>query len=348
MNRLRDRDSIITSEGIIFRVYGYSHPMEGYICDPEYAPSGIYSSDNPRAFREGRTRTYFKFFEHDGLMFILERYPQYQVYVKPLNRRMVGVPSDLMQYTTRPQMALQRLLEHPERDELSSSLNELIKILCSQSTLTPLDFGVFGSLQHGFYHPQYSDIDLVVFGRNATKKLVKLLNDLYRSSDFLTNEFENPQTKRSWIFQNYTYQQYIQHQREKLVYGILHRNAWKRKFEFEPVRLYNEIRDKYKQTLQIEPRGWIKVKARITDDTESFFMPSVYDVNLEEILKGPKKYDVKKVVSFMEEFRMQSRKDDIVIIEGNLEEVITENEQFSQITLTYGERYYEQAMFVID
>ncbi|MEM1550917.1 MAG: hypothetical protein QXX56_04210 [Candidatus Bathyarchaeia archaeon] len=47
--RLRDRDAIITPEGLIFRVLGYSHPSNGYICDVEYAPSEIYRSSNPKA-----------------------------------------------------------------------------------------------------------------------------------------------------------------------------------------------------------------------------------------------------------------------------------------------------------
>jgi len=37
--RLRDRDAITTKEGLIFRVYGYTHPLDGFVCDLEYAPA---------------------------------------------------------------------------------------------------------------------------------------------------------------------------------------------------------------------------------------------------------------------------------------------------------------------
>ena len=37
--KLRDRDAIQTAEGLIFRVFGYSHPKDAYICDAEYASS---------------------------------------------------------------------------------------------------------------------------------------------------------------------------------------------------------------------------------------------------------------------------------------------------------------------
>jgi len=35
--RLRDRDAIISKEGLIFRVFGYNHPEKALICDAEYA-----------------------------------------------------------------------------------------------------------------------------------------------------------------------------------------------------------------------------------------------------------------------------------------------------------------------
>jgi ubiquinone/menaquinone biosynthesis C-methylase UbiE len=48
----------------------------------------------------------------------------------------------------------------------------------------------------------------------------------------------------------------------------------------------------------------------------------------------------------MEEFRQQAHKDEIVFVEGNLEEVISPDKSFHQITLTYCPRYYEQVLKV--
>ena len=69
---LRDRDAVITAEGIIFRVYGYTHPPEAYICDVEYAPSSIYVSTDPRALRDGGEEIYYKFYADGGLRFVRE------------------------------------------------------------------------------------------------------------------------------------------------------------------------------------------------------------------------------------------------------------------------------------
>jgi CTP:phosphocholine cytidylyltransferase-like protein len=48
----------------------------------------------------------------------------------------------------------------------------------------------------------------------------------------------------------------------------------------------------------------------------------------------------------MEEFRQQAQKDEVIIVEGNLEEVTTPRETCYQITLTYCPRYYEQVLKV--
>ncbi|MEM2454354.1 MAG: hypothetical protein QXL85_01775 [Candidatus Bathyarchaeia archaeon] len=89
--RLRDRDAIITPEGLIFRVLGYSHPSNGYICDVEYAPSEIYRSSNPKAFRSDGKTVFYKFYGDEGWRLLSERYPKYMLDYRPLGRRVIGV-----------------------------------------------------------------------------------------------------------------------------------------------------------------------------------------------------------------------------------------------------------------
>jgi len=49
----------------------------------------------------------------------------------------------------------------------------------------------------------------------------------------------------------------------------------------------------------------------------------------------------------MEEFRMQAKKGEKVLVEGNLEKVVDGTNMYHQITLSYGPRYYEQTLKVI-
>jgi len=67
-----------------------------------------------------------------------------------------------------------------------------------------------------------------------------------------------------------------------------------------------------------------------------------------EVSSGPREaLEVQRVFSFMEEYRQQAQKDEVVIVEGNLEEVMSPTEQFHQVTLTYCPRYYEQVLKVL-
>ena len=65
-------------------------------------------------------------------------------------------------------------------------------------------------------------------------------------------------------------------------------------------------------------------------------------VKVKNILKGPKIFNIKRIISYMEEFRMQIKKGEVAIVEGNLEKIIDGTNRYHQITLSYGPRYYEQ------
>jgi predicted nucleotidyltransferase len=85
------------------------------------------------------------------------------------------------------------------------------------------------------------------------------------------------------------------------------------------------------------------------DDSEAPFMPSIYHVEAVKIVEGPRVEDLRRVVSYLEEFRMQAWRGETVYAEGNLERVETRGgEGFHQITLTYGPRYYEQVLKVAE
>lgn len=161
--KLRDRDAIITKEGLVFRVLGYSHPPNAYICDAEYAPAEIFKSDNPKAFRNKRQHVFYKFYEDEG---------------------------------------------------------------------------------------------------------------------------------------------------------------------------WEEISNTYDFETRIVQSGWTKMLARVVEDRDAPFIPSIYGVEPLKVLNRTRNaIEARRVISYMEEFRMQARKDETIYVEGNLEEVITPKGNFYQIAL---------------
>jgi predicted nucleotidyltransferase len=351
--KLRDRDAIVTSEGIIFRVYGYNHPPNAYVCDPEYAPDSVYKTTIPRAVRKASKgkEVYYKFYFDQGLRFVKKNYPKYTIQYEPLQTRLVGVKQEHIKEVRRPQQRFQYLMANPPKDMLIESLQTLFATLKARTTLPKNHFGVFGSLLHGFHHPAYSDLDLVVYGRKNHEKLQKLLQQLYEEKNsILKNEFADEKAieGKHWRFRNYTPKEYVWHQQRKLIYALFKSRSTKRtiKTELEPVRGWDEIDNEYDAEQRITREGWIKAQARITADEDAPFMPSIYPIELLKTTRSTKPDNIRRILSYVEEFRMQAKKDEKVIVEGTLEKITTPNDSFHQITLSYGANYYQQVLKV--
>jgi predicted nucleotidyltransferase len=350
---LRDRDAIQTREGLIFRVFGYSHPKDAYVCDAEYASSQIFQSSDPRAPRTGRSELFYKFYNDEGMKLIAENYSQYLIFHEMLGVKIVGVPQSAIMEARKPPERLQELLKAGPTDPLLLAMERVLNIALTNTGLKNSDFGVFGSMLHGFHHPKYSDIDLTIYGKAENAKMCQTMAELYSDiSSGLRNEFESEDAMKgkTWRFKNFDVKDFVWHQRRKMIYGLYDDTADSGrviKAEFEPVKAWSEIKSEYNPQTRIKQKGWVKIKACITADDEAPFIPSVYGIAPLEILSGPKEaLEVVRVFSYMEEFRQQAKKDETVVVEGNLEEVQSPTGSFHQITLTYCPRYYEQVLKV--
>jgi predicted nucleotidyltransferase len=341
--KLRDRDAIVSREGLILRVYGYDHPREGYVCDVEYAPSTLYTSPVPKAIRSRGDAVFYKFYEDAGLKFVETRYPQYRVYHEPLQTWLVGMPRDRIAQVRLPGRTLQRLLVDEPADELLRTLHTVLETIVETSTLRVDDLGVFGSLLHGIHHPQFSDIDLVVYGRAALRELRRLLAGLYRDAHQFVNEFDTAWDKTTWRFTRMTLAEYGWHQRRKRIYGVYTSRARPIMVEFEPVKRTGEDVDEYDTATRIERVGWVEATGRVVGDADAAFMPSIYQVELDDTSRR-RAESVTRIVSYVEEFRMQVQRDERFTVAGHLERVTTRRKTTHQITLTYGSNYFDQVL----
>jgi predicted nucleotidyltransferase len=350
--RLRDRDAITTNEGLIFRVLGYSHPSKAHICDAEYAPAEHFKSDNPKALRTQEQHVFYKFYEDEAWKFLRDKFPKYLIHHDMIGKKTIGVNQNDIKKVRKPDEELARLIKTKPTDELATALHNVLRSVTEQSDLPVKDFGVFGSVLQGFHHPQFSDLDFVIYGKENTQKLRETLQDLHSESlSSFKNEFETGQSinGKQWHFKNVSSKEFVWHQRRKLVYSLFKDEKTGRiiKTEFEPVKQWKEIANDYDSKIRIAQKGWVKISARITGDDDAPFMPSVYDIRPLKVLQGAKSAsEVTRIVSYMEEFRMQACKDETVYVEGNLEQVVTPNESFAQISLTHCPRYYEQVLKV--
>jgi predicted nucleotidyltransferase len=350
---LRDRDGILTREGLIFRVFGYSHPPNAYLCDAEYASAKIFQSADPRAPREGKAQLYYKFYNDEGMKLVAKKYPQYLVFHEMLGLKLVGVNKNDILEARKPEERLAALLEAGPTDKLLRAMECVLNITLENSGLKTRNFGVFGSMLHNFHHPKYSDIDFAIYGKAENAKMRQTLEELYgRGDSGLSNEFESDDAMKGkrWLFKNFDVKDFVWHQRRKMIYGLYDDRAESGrviKSEFEPVKAWSEIASEYDPEARIVQKGWVKLKARVVDDADAPFIPSVYVIKPLEVLSGPREaLEAVRVFSYMEEFRLQAQKDETIIVEGNLEEVVSPKCGFRQVTLTYCPRYYEQVLKV--
>jgi predicted nucleotidyltransferase len=155
---------------------------------------------------------------------------------------------------------------------------------------------------------------------------------------------------KRWRFQNYNPEEFVWHQQRKMIYALFDDGKSGRiiKTEFEPVKDWEEITCEDFSDVKIVQKGWVKMFARITEDKDAPFIPSVYGITpltVSHGVKGAK--EATRIVSYMEEFRLQAKEGEKAYVEGNLEEVATPDGSFYQVTLTYCPRYYEQVLKVV-
>lgn len=345
--KFRDRDAPVTPEGLIFRTYGYDHPPSSCFCDLEYASETLYRTEYPRALRDGLPTKYYKFYSDGGLRFVMNHHPQYQLLHRPLNRWLVGVRDEQLSHVVRPDQRMRELMD-AHGDPLTEAVREVLDLIIDNSTLKLEDFGVFGSIAHGFHNPQYSDVDLIVYGIRELRELRATLEGLYKEGS-LRNEFEDwtPEDPPAhWNFTRYSKKEYGPYQRRKLIYATYESRGLGRvvKVEFEPVRRWDEIQNEYETTERIGTLGRVEAVGEILTCNEAGFIPSVYPVRLKEIDADIDRQDVNRIVSYVEEFRLQLESGETALVRGNLERVETMAGEFYQITLSHGPDYFDQVL----
>jgi len=272
-----------------------------------------------------------------------------------LKSNIVGINKNDIAEVYSPQKRLKVLLKEKNADKLRNAMKRIHSTILKNSGLEVKDFGVFGSMLYGFDHPDYSDIDLLVYGKKQLSKVQETLTDLYADGfSCFRNEFETdePIRDKKWRYKEMTPKEYVWHQKRKIIYAIYddHKVSGRTiKAEFEPVKNWNEIVNEYNSKIKITHKNLVKIKARITEDTDAPFIPSVYGIEPLELIQGSKKaMEATRLVSYMEEFRLQAKRDETVIINANLEEIKTKEGTSYQLVLTYGPRYFNQVLKVAD
>ncbi|NPB00359.1 MAG: hypothetical protein GXO10_03195 [Crenarchaeota archaeon] len=319
-NRFLDRDLFETEEGYIFCVVAEHHPPNRVTSYLKYMPTrdqSLWKKHNIKL--ERIMKTYGASQYERSREIVREICKKYVTYDKYLNIELIQVPIEDIRIHYRPEERVQEILKEP-RDRLEEVTKELVEKLVDSSGISTHYIGVTGSLLAKIHNVDMSDIDVLVYSKKNTLKMIDALHDLLRRNVVIFD-------RRMLEICVNDLSKYIKGlDREKLA-KIVKRRVPRmffrdRIFSINFVRTFEERYEKYGE-YYYEKLYPVKIRARVVDSSESYYNPSIYvidDIRPIEPVNVPK---ISEIASYENIFSGIAREGEEIIIYGMLERKIS-------------------------
>ncbi len=161
-HRFRDRDIIQDTEGRIFIALGFIQPNEKVLALPKYLPDseGKWEKDGQRYRRIfwGGVESVTK-----GMQVIPK---EYLIEDKHFGTTLIEVPLTNITRYFRPENRLQGLLADGSNDQLEETVIKTAKTLHSILDIPLENLGIAGSILWKGHNPEFSDINMNIYGYN--------------------------------------------------------------------------------------------------------------------------------------------------------------------------------------
>jgi predicted nucleotidyltransferase len=318
----RDRDFIRSKESFFFCVVGPYHPSNRVIAYVKYMPSDAGKWKDKRTHYQRVMRAYTIPNLLETFSLLRRRHSQYLFCSELYGITMTAVPHKYIAQHYKPEEKLTQILQATHKDALQEKLAEFVKFLSKKSGVAMGFFGVTGSILLDIHNPEFSDIDVTIYGLRNSLALKKALAQIYAEPSSPIKRFE------STILDEWC--------RKKTEHFPLSfedaKRIYKRKwniglfdgtlFSIHPAKLEEELTEKYGDK-SFHSEGQVTVRAMVADDSESLFLPCVYRVRDAEVLEGtPKSVDVEEVVSYESLYDSLAQTGEELIAKGKLEHVL--------------------------
>ena len=318
MEKPKDRDFIETAEGLLFCVVGYLHPPDRYTAYLKYLPAadGKWSRGETRY---ARAIPYYHVSQVEETYALLrERYPRYLFSCPVRNITVSSVPRAMVKTYYRPRRRLRSLLAEGAGDALEQRLIDLVTLLSDLSGLSDGDFGVTGSLLTGSHSPEFSDMDITVYGLRASQGLKAALIEAAKVGGAI--QTLSRERMAGWSLNRtgrfpLRFEELMDIAERRWNYG-LYRGAY---FSVHPVRTDGEITERYGDRIYRQ-RGVAAGTAEIKDSRESIYLPAIYRVENAEV-EAAARGEVEQVVSYEGLFCDIFEEGERIEFRGVLEEV---------------------------
>ena len=316
----RDRDFLRTKDGFFFCVVGPFHPPNRVISYLKYVPSkaGKWGKGIWRFKRVLKDYTIPSLLETFRLL--EKEYPHYLFYSPFYNVLMTAVPTEYIARHYRPEDRLTTIMKSKRQDMLQKKLGRFVSELAEKSGVLIDSFGVTGSILIGIHRLAVSDLDVTVYGYKNSLAVKRALIDDYSLKDSGFKKFEGS-TLTAWCKSKaqshpLTFNEALEIYGRKWNIGIFEDT----KFSVHPVKLEDEVDEEYADKVY-EPIGTATVGAVIHENSDSIFLPAVYQVREAKVVKGPQVTDIEEIVTYEGLYGDLAEIGETVLVRGKLEQV---------------------------
>jgi hypothetical protein len=321
MRRFRDRDFVQTEERFLFCVIGPLHPQDRVISYLKYVPAklGLWGKGKKRFKRVMQAYTIPSLLETFSLL--EKNYPQYLFNSPFYNITMTAVPHKHITRHYRPEEKLAQLLQALRLDPLQKKLMKFTSFLAETSEVPIKFFGVTGSILLDIHRPEFSDMDITVYGRKNSLATKEALTKAYISSSSAVKRFEGSLLE-TWCeskAQRYplTPNEALRIYERKWNSGFFENTP----FSIHPVKLEQEVNEKYGDKTY-QPVGHATISAVVYENSDCLFLPSIYRVKEVNIMEGPQVADVQEIVSYEGLYDNLAEVGEYVVAKGKIELVL--------------------------
>jgi predicted nucleotidyltransferase len=319
MRGFRDRDFLQTNEGFFFCVVGPLHPPERIISYIKYTPSesGVWGREEKKFSRILQKYTIPNLLETFNYLEV--NYPHYLFYSPVDKITITAVPRLNIKEHFKPEKKLAHLRQASQLDSLQQKLVRFTRFLEETSGVSEEFFGVTGSLLLDIHQPNFSDLDVTIYGIKNSWLLRKSLTE-NRNSKMPMKRLEG-KTLKEWCIKKARQYPLSPTEASKIYerkwnLGI-YEDAW---VSIHPVKLESEVTGKYgKETYH--PCGKVTIRAIVRDNTNSLFLPSIYKLEEVKIVKGPHIGNITEIVSYESLYDSLAERGETIQAKGKLEHV---------------------------
>jgi len=278
----KDRDFLRTREGMFFCVTGYLHPPGRYTAYLKYSPAPVGKWKSGEISYRRELEYYHVRKVANTIAYLERKYPQYVHYCPVMGIKFSMVPHGYVRKYYLPEQRLREILESP-RDPLEEEVCTFASEIVAITGIKASDLGITGSTLLGIHNPQFSDIDLLVYGlENSLKAKATLREGMSAKICPVAGR-----TLEEWCTSVAGHFPLLSHEEARYLAG----RRWNygffggRYFSIHPTRKDDEIRENYGDRVYRE-EGIAKVRAVITDASESLFMPALYRIEGVKVIEG--------------------------------------------------------------